>query len=255
MKILSLLFLFAAAAAAQTFQGSLRGRVVDPNGSPTEAAVVTLTEEGTSAARKTLTSDQGEYVFASLTPATYSINVDAAGFKRIEQRGVAVATQAVVTLDFTLQLGAVTEEVDVTASAPLLGTQSAGYVQQYSLEVQRQVPAGFVLTAGFLGSHSLHLLVSGQNIDQLNPSYFSLGSSPESALQQRRSRDGRNRKRQPPPVAAAVPAIYVGAALELRYQYRGIRESGYDLHQFDFWRRQQSDQSAEDGATGMRGSF
>jgi hypothetical protein len=62
-------------------------------------------------------------------------------------------------------------------------TSSAGYVQQYSLEVQRQVPAGFVFTVGALGSHSLHLLESvsssslGQNIDQLNPSYFSLGSA------------------------------------------------------------------------------
>ncbi len=62
-------------------------------------------------------------------------------------------------------------------------TSSAGYVQQYSLEVQRQAPAGFVFTVGALGSHSLHLLESvsssslGQNIDQLNPSYFSLGSA------------------------------------------------------------------------------
>jgi hypothetical protein len=57
------------------------------------------------------------------------------------------------------------------------GTQSAGYIQQYSLEVQRQAPGGFVVTAAVVGSHSLHLLQSGQNVDQLNPSYFSLGSS------------------------------------------------------------------------------
>jgi hypothetical protein len=56
-------------------------------------------------------------------------------------------------------------------------TESAGYVQQYSLEVQRQAPADFVFTAGLLGSHSLHLIESGQNIDQLNPAYLSLGSA------------------------------------------------------------------------------
>ncbi|MBV9742908.1 MAG: carboxypeptidase regulatory-like domain-containing protein, partial [Acidobacteriia bacterium] len=56
-------------------------------------------------------------------------------------------------------------------------TQSAGYVQQYSLEVQRQVPAGIVLTVGALGSHSLDLIESGQNVDQLNPAYFPLGSA------------------------------------------------------------------------------
>jgi hypothetical protein len=51
-------------------------------------------------------------------------------------------------------------------------TRSAGYVQEYSLEVQREVPLGFVFTAGALGSHSLHLLQNGQNVDQLNPSNF-----------------------------------------------------------------------------------
>jgi hypothetical protein len=51
-------------------------------------------------------------------------------------------------------------------------TRSAGYVQEYSLEVQREVPAGFVLSVGALGSHSLHLLQNGQKIDQLNPSTF-----------------------------------------------------------------------------------
>jgi len=43
--------------------------------------------------------------------------------------------------------------------------------------VQRQAPAGFVFTVGALGSHSLHLLQSGQNINQLTPSYFSQGSA------------------------------------------------------------------------------
>jgi hypothetical protein len=56
-------------------------------------------------------------------------------------------------------------------------SQSAGYVQEYSLEVQRQAPGGLVFTLGALGSHSLHLNESGLNIDQLNPAYLSLGSA------------------------------------------------------------------------------
>jgi trimeric autotransporter adhesin len=54
---------------------------------------------------------------------------------------------------------------------------SAGYSQHYSLEIQRQVPAGFVISVGTLDSHSDHLLQSGVNIDQLSPSYYSLGVS------------------------------------------------------------------------------
>jgi hypothetical protein len=50
-------------------------------------------------------------------------------------------------------------------------------VQEYSFEVQRQTRGKFVFTLGLLGSHSLHLNESGLNIDQLNPSYLSLGSA------------------------------------------------------------------------------
>jgi len=56
-------------------------------------------------------------------------------------------------------------------------TTSAGYSQHYSLEIQRQLPTGIVLSVGTLDSHSDHLLQSGINIDQLNPSYYSLGVS------------------------------------------------------------------------------
>ena len=56
-------------------------------------------------------------------------------------------------------------------------TRSGGYVQQFSLDIQRQIPSGIVLTLGFIGSHSLHLLQNGRNIDQLDPAYFSLGST------------------------------------------------------------------------------
>ena len=61
----------------------------------------------------------------------------------------------------------------ITVFSPSAG--SAGYSQHYSLEVQRQIPAGFVISAGTLNSHSLHLLQSGVNIDQLNPANYALG--------------------------------------------------------------------------------
>jgi hypothetical protein len=51
--------------------------------------------------------------------------VESPGFRRLEQHGVTIATQAVVTLDLTLQLGQVTEQVNVTSDAPLLETGAA----------------------------------------------------------------------------------------------------------------------------------
>ena len=55
------LSLIAASAFGQSFYGTLRGRVVDPNGGATAAAVITLTDEATAGARKTITNEQGEY--------------------------------------------------------------------------------------------------------------------------------------------------------------------------------------------------
>ncbi len=62
-----------------------------------------------------------------------------------------------------------------TVFSPASG--SAGCVQEYSFELQRPAPAGIVLTTGFIGSHSLHLNDSGQNINQLNPSCLPLSSA------------------------------------------------------------------------------
>ncbi|MCU1235844.1 MAG: carboxypeptidase regulatory-like protein, partial [Candidatus Solibacter sp.] len=125
MRIVFLAVLLASSALAQSFYGGLRGRVLDPKGAAAAAAIVTLTDEGKSSGRKTVTNDQGEYSFASLTPSTYTVSVAAPGFKRSEQRGVIIATQAIATLDIALELGQVSELINVTADAPLLQTADA----------------------------------------------------------------------------------------------------------------------------------
>ena len=56
-------------------------------------------------------------------------------------------------------------------------SRSGGYVQQFSLDVQRQLKGGMVLSAGFIGSRGLHLVQDGRNLNQLDPQYLSLGSA------------------------------------------------------------------------------
>ncbi len=125
MQRLALLVLFPLLIQAQTFQGSLRGRVVDPNGSATQSARLTITDEATLVSRSSLSNEQGEYVFTALNPATYTIQVEAPGFKRLERKGVIVSTQAAVLVDLNLQLGEVSEAVNVTAESPLLQASDA----------------------------------------------------------------------------------------------------------------------------------
>jgi hypothetical protein len=125
MRYLLSAVLLSTVTFGQSFQGSLRGRVADPNGAVVTLAKITIIDEATTSSRSTITNDQGEYTFASLTPATYTIVVEAPGFKRTEQKGLVVSTQTAVSLDLRLELGMVTEQVNVTAESPLLDTSDA----------------------------------------------------------------------------------------------------------------------------------
>ncbi len=125
MRFLSLYILCVALAAAQSFQGSLRGRLVDPNGAFIPDAKITVIDQGTAIRRSTLTSSEGVFTFSSLTPATYTVVAEAPGFKRLENAGVIVATQASVTVDLKLELGQVTESINVSGEAALIDTATA----------------------------------------------------------------------------------------------------------------------------------
>src|ERR1700716_2491282 len=121
---LSTLLLFAASSLlhAQSYQGAIRGRVIDPGGGALAVAKVTLIDEATSVQRATISNEAGEFVFNSVDPATYTVKVGAPGFKKFDRIGVTIATQAFVTLDLKLEIGDVTESVNVTEEVPLMET-------------------------------------------------------------------------------------------------------------------------------------
>lgn len=125
MKLVISLLLLSTLGFGQSFQGSLRGRVLDPSGAPTTAAKVSITDEGTQSARTTITNEAGDYVFSAVVPAKYTLSAEAAGFKRLERKGVEVATQAVLAIDLTLEIGEFTQSVTVAEETPLLQTADA----------------------------------------------------------------------------------------------------------------------------------
>lgn len=129
MKFFSVMALFAALSYSQVFQGSLRGRIVDPAGAVTAGAQVTILDEATSLMRSTITNQQGEYVFNSVQPATYTVAVEASGFKRLDRKGILLATQAALTVDLALEIGQTSEQITVTDTAPVLQTADASVGQ------------------------------------------------------------------------------------------------------------------------------
>src|ERR1051325_2639666 len=113
-----LLALIAGAASAQTF-GEIAGHVIDPSGAGVPATAVTATNVATNAVRRTVTTESGDYSIPSLPPGTYRLRMEHSGFKVLTSDNVDVQVQQSVRLDGTLQLGQVTETVEVTANADL----------------------------------------------------------------------------------------------------------------------------------------
>ncbi len=125
----SLLLISAVASHAQSIYGGLRGAVTDPQGAVIAGAKVTLLDESTNLSRSTISNASGEYTFASVTPATYTLVTESPGFKKFDRKGIVVATQQFVTLDVTLNVGDAVESVMVTEDVPLVETSNASQSQ------------------------------------------------------------------------------------------------------------------------------
>ena len=125
---------------AQTFVGGVRGLVQDPGGAVIANANVTLTNEGTGVSRSTVTNAQGEYVFTQLEPATYSISVEAQGFKKLQRPGVIVGTQETVSVDVRMEIGQISESVQVTTEVPLIENANASNGQVLDSQKMTDLP-------------------------------------------------------------------------------------------------------------------
>ena len=126
---ITLLALTASGAWAQSYYGSVRGAVSDPTGASIANAHVTLTNEGTGELRSTLSTGAGQYVFSDVVPAVYTVQVESVGFKKFERKGISVGTQQEITADLKLEVGAITESVEVTEAAPMVDTATASQGQ------------------------------------------------------------------------------------------------------------------------------
>jgi hypothetical protein len=114
----AMLCVLAATGKAQT-QGGITGIVTDTTSASVHGATVTLTNSATGATRVTVTNDAGVYRFPALPPGTYSLRIEASGFKRLVNDGVQVQVEQTVRLDVSLEVGQVSEVVAVTGSALL----------------------------------------------------------------------------------------------------------------------------------------
>ena len=124
-EILAVGVLLAATALAQFDSGQISGFVRDETGAMVPGATITATNEGNGEQRKTNTNADGYYVLPQLFVGKYTISIEAAGFKRFVTTGIVLDSLAKVSSDATLAVGAVSEQVEVQASATQVKTDSA----------------------------------------------------------------------------------------------------------------------------------
>jgi hypothetical protein len=121
---LSMLCLFATLAFAQSTVGRLLGTVATPDGL-LPGATVTVTDNQTGREVTAVTNDSGGYKFEQLSFGTYTVTVTANGFKKFIATDVKIDANRDYTLDAKLQVGGVTETVEVQAGADIINATDA----------------------------------------------------------------------------------------------------------------------------------
>jgi hypothetical protein len=118
-----LLGLLATSAFAQS-AGSIRGTITDTTGAVIPGATVTLAQEATKFARTVVTDAKGGYFFGAVQPGAYTVRVEISGFKTAERKKLQISTNETAGLDFSLEVGAQTETIEVTAERELIQTET-----------------------------------------------------------------------------------------------------------------------------------
>ncbi|HQR35942.1 MAG TPA: carboxypeptidase-like regulatory domain-containing protein, partial [Blastocatellia bacterium] len=132
LAFLAMFALFASTSAyGQAVYGNIVGSVTDTSGAVVANAKVTITDTGRGVSVSTITNESGNFTQRFLIVGRYQVRVEAQGFKAAVQE-VGVSVDQEVSLDIKLQPGAVSEEVTITAEAPLLKTERADVAITFS---------------------------------------------------------------------------------------------------------------------------
>ncbi len=126
-KLIVLSLMATGIAFAQ--QAQITGRVTDPSGAVVPDVKITVTETATSVTRDTTTNSLGYYTVGLLTPGNYKIAAEKSGFRTREQTGIVLEVDQHATLDFTMEVGQLTQTVSVEGAAPLVDSTEASVGQ------------------------------------------------------------------------------------------------------------------------------
>jgi hypothetical protein len=142
-RIAALICAGAAIAGAQETRGSIAGRVVDSSGAVVPAATVTATNLSTNVKLRAVSNHEGAYQILFVLPGVYSVTASVTGFKTARQENVEIRIHERVQVDFPLEVGSLSEEVQVVAEAPQLQTANANLGQVVDTRRISELPVAY----------------------------------------------------------------------------------------------------------------
>ena len=104
----------------QSATAEFNGGVVDQSGAVLPGTNITLTEESTGLVREVVSTGTGRFVITAVTPGVYTVKAELTGFQTQTRGGVRILVGQAITLNFTMPVGALTDQVTVTGEAPLI---------------------------------------------------------------------------------------------------------------------------------------
>ncbi|HPT28348.1 MAG TPA: carboxypeptidase-like regulatory domain-containing protein, partial [Bryobacteraceae bacterium] len=141
---LRLIVLAALVAAipihAQEVRASLAGFVSDPSGAPVPGVSVVITSVERNVTTTTQTNDQGNYLFPFVIPGTYNLTIERSGFKKYARQNIVLQAQDKARADVALEVGDVTQSINVEADVSQLQTETASRGQIISNQLISQLP-------------------------------------------------------------------------------------------------------------------
>ena len=134
------LSLLPGQAVAQVLYGSIVGQVTDPSGASVPNVAVTITDSSTGQSREVTSDSGGRFTISDAQPGVYVLKFVAKGFRPTERTGITVTINTVTRADTTLQIGNVSEQVTVEASAVQLQADKADVHTELSSQAIENMP-------------------------------------------------------------------------------------------------------------------
>src|SRR5688572_16896544 len=131
--------LAVSTAQAQETRGNING-VVEDAGGVVPGAIVRITNVDTGQTQQLVTSNRGYFEAVLLNPGTYAARVELQGFRTLTQTGISLAVGQTVSLTLKLEVGQLTENVTVTAEAPLIDTTTVSSGQNFDRRLVESLP-------------------------------------------------------------------------------------------------------------------